>query len=106
MADQDTRTKEERREADRRSEERRGERKSASVRSAIRSELAEDRARLRRRRGPDAPPVVDFDHVSLAFDVPILEDISFSAREGETIALVGESGTGKCTILKLLLRLP
>jgi phospholipid/cholesterol/gamma-HCH transport system ATP-binding protein len=105
MADQDTRTKDERREAERRSNERRGERASASVRSAIRSELAADRAKLRRRRGPDAPPVVDFDHVSLAFDVPILEDVSFSAREGETIALVGESGTGKSTILKLLLRL-
>lgn len=43
--------------------------------------------------------------VSLAFDEPILENISFSAREGETIVVVGESGTGKSTILKLLLRL-
>ena len=43
--------------------------------------------------------------MSLAFDVPILEDVSFSVREGETIAIVGESGTGKSTLLKLLLRL-
>jgi phospholipid/cholesterol/gamma-HCH transport system ATP-binding protein len=43
--------------------------------------------------------------VSLAFDTPILEDISFIARKGETICIVGESGTGKSTILKLILRL-
>jgi ABC-type multidrug transport system fused ATPase/permease subunit len=58
----------------------------------------------RRKRNPDAP-VVEVDHVSLAFDVPILEDVSFPAREGETVAIVGESGTGKSTMLKLLLRL-
>ena len=107
MADRETRTKEDRRGADRRPDGAKGEeRTTASVRSAIRSELAvDDRARPRRRRGPDAPPVVEVDHVSLAFDVPILEDVSFSAREGETMAIVGESGTGKSTILKLLLRL-
>jgi phospholipid/cholesterol/gamma-HCH transport system ATP-binding protein len=43
--------------------------------------------------------------VSLAFDEPILEDISFKAYEGETIVIVGESGTGKSTALKLMLRL-
>jgi phospholipid/cholesterol/gamma-HCH transport system ATP-binding protein len=107
MADRETRTKQERRGADRRPDGAQSEeRTTASVRSAIRSELAvDDRARPRRRRGPGAPPVVEVDHVSLAFDVPILEDISFSAREGETMAIVGESGTGKSTILKLLLRL-
>ena len=30
--------------------------------------------------------------------VPILEDVSFAARRGETIVIVGESGTGKSTI--------
>lgn len=49
--------------------------------------------------------VVQMEHVSLAFDVPVLKDISFTVREGETLAIVGESGTGKSTILKLLLRL-
>jgi len=45
------------------------------------------------------------ENVSLAFDEPILENVSFAARSGETIVVVGESGTGKSTILKLLLRL-
>jgi phospholipid/cholesterol/gamma-HCH transport system ATP-binding protein len=44
-------------------------------------------------------------NVSLAFDRPILEDVSFDALAGETIVVVGESGTGKSTMLKLILRL-
>jgi phospholipid/cholesterol/gamma-HCH transport system ATP-binding protein len=43
--------------------------------------------------------------VYLSFDRPILEDVSLNARKGETICLVGESGTGKSTTLKLILRL-
>lgn len=49
--------------------------------------------------------VVALENVSLAFDAPVLEDVSFAAQKGETIVIVGESGTGKSTILKLLLRL-
>lgn len=101
---------------DRRGPDRRGDqpaaegRKSASVRQAIRSELEGDEppqvdAESPRKRGPDAPPVVEMNHVSLAFEQPILEDISLAAMEGETIVLVGESGTGKSTALKLILRL-
>ena len=107
MADRDTRTADERRRANRREDAATtGERQSATVRAAIRSELAgDDRTQRRRPRGPDAPPVVEVDHVSLAFEVPVVEDISFAVREGETVAIVGESGTGKSTILKLVLRL-
>jgi phospholipid/cholesterol/gamma-HCH transport system ATP-binding protein len=43
--------------------------------------------------------------VYLAFESPILEDVSFAAHRGETIVVVGESGTGKSTALKLILRL-
>jgi phospholipid/cholesterol/gamma-HCH transport system ATP-binding protein len=103
--DSDTRTIQERRHGDRRGDAAASERSSAQLREAIRTELAAELAGRRRVRGPDAPPVVELDHVSLAFDVPILEDVSFAAREGETIAIVGESGTGKSTILKLILRL-
>ncbi len=100
-----------RRDGDRRAGEPSSEgRKSASVRQAIRSELEGDdpaggETDSPRHRGPDAPPVVEMNHVSLSFDHPILEDISLKAMEGETIVLVGESGTGKSTALKLILRL-
>src|SRR3954470_2775366 len=86
------------------------ERKSASVREAIRSELESDapgdeqREQAREEQG-ELASVVQLDHVSLAFDVPILEDVSLEARRGETICIVGESGTGKSTTLKLILRL-
>ena len=85
---------------------REGDRKSQAVRRAIRSELESDAAEKsapKPKRSGEA--VIELSHVSLAFDVPILEDVSFAAFEGETVAVVGESGTGKSTILKLLLRL-
>jgi phospholipid/cholesterol/gamma-HCH transport system ATP-binding protein len=60
-------------------------------------------------REPSATPRTDvlaaLEHVSLAFEQPVLEDVSFQVRRGETLVIVGESGTGKSTILKLLLRL-
>ena len=72
--------------------------------------MATDAARAERqtpRQFGDAHPasVVELDHVWLAFDIPVLEDVSLVAREGETVSIVGESGTGKSTILKLILRL-
>ncbi|HKW10073.1 MAG TPA: ABC transporter ATP-binding protein [Gemmatimonadaceae bacterium] len=87
-------------------ERREGERKSQAVRRAIRTELESDAStkRARPERGA-GDAVIELSHVFLAFDVPILEDVSFSAHEGETIAVVGESGTGKSTCLKLILRL-
>jgi phospholipid/cholesterol/gamma-HCH transport system ATP-binding protein len=60
---------------------------------------------MRVRRENAGMPVIELDHVSLAFDEPVLEEISFAANEGETVVVVGESGTGKSTILKLILRL-
>jgi phospholipid/cholesterol/gamma-HCH transport system ATP-binding protein len=81
----------------------------AAVRQAIRSELATDTppgsAPSIPRRRDSIEPIVALDHVSLAFDRPILDDVSFTARESDTVVIVGESGTGKSTILKLLLRL-
>jgi ATP-binding cassette subfamily B protein len=49
---------------------------------------------------------VDFDHVSFGYkqQIPVLRDVSFQAKPGETIALVGPTGAGKTTIVNLLTR--
>ncbi len=105
---------EERRDADRRESDRResgdAEQRPSELRHAIRSALEQDERSEESEAGPGArdgeePPVVELEHVSLAFDQPVLEDVSFVARDRETVVIVGESGTGKSTILKLLLRL-
>jgi phospholipid/cholesterol/gamma-HCH transport system ATP-binding protein len=90
---------------------RRGERRTphdVRVRRAIREELSTDVAGTRPRAedpGPAAGAIIEVERVYLAFDQPILEDVSFLAQRGETVAVVGESGTGKSTTLKLILRL-
>ena len=82
-----------------------GGRKSAAVRRAIRTELAVGGRAGAVRPRDRGVPMVALEHLSLAFDVPILEDVSFAVHEGDTVCIVGESGTGKSTILKLILRL-
>jgi phospholipid/cholesterol/gamma-HCH transport system ATP-binding protein len=77
--------------------------RESSVRKAIRAELASDVPDDDEKA--EARAVISLDHVYLAFDRPILEDVTFAAHEGETICVVGESGTGKSTTLKLILRL-
>ncbi|HFC08332.1 MAG TPA: ABC transporter ATP-binding protein [Chloroflexi bacterium] len=59
----------------------------------------------------DLPPIrgdVDFDHVWFYYpdapDVPVLEDIDLHVPAGQTLALVGETGAGKTTIVKLVSR--
>jgi len=49
---------------------------------------------------------VEFSHVDFSYtpDVPVLSDVSFYAAAGQTIALVGPTGTGKTTIINLLTR--
>ncbi|MEO5948068.1 MAG: ABC transporter ATP-binding protein [Chitinophagaceae bacterium] len=50
---------------------------------------------------------IEFDKVSFAYvdDNYVLKDISFKANPGETIAIVGHTGSGKSTIVSLLNRL-
>ncbi|MFP6638695.1 MAG: ABC transporter ATP-binding protein, partial [Myxococcota bacterium] len=55
------------------------------------------------------PPIegeIEFDNVTFGYDDDrmILHDFSFSVRPGETFALVGETGAGKSTVAKLILR--
>lgn len=71
---------------------------------AIREELRQDKE--------ESPPVVSsedvviqLNDVSLSFDRPILKSVTLDARKGETLMVAGESGSGKSTILKLILRL-
>lgn len=54
----------------------------------------------------DVEGEVEFDSVHFAYQngAPVLRDLSLRARAGETIALVGSTGSGKTSIMKLLLR--
>jgi len=50
---------------------------------------------------------IDFENVSFAYNEPnyILKNISFNIKAGETVALVGHTGSGKTSIISLLNRL-
>lgn len=51
--------------------------------------------------------VVQFDHVDFRFpgaDTDVLKDISFTARPGQTTAIIGSTGCGKSTLLNLIPR--
>ena len=55
----------------------------------------------------DAPATVEFDDVSFGYDDssgPVLDGLSFEIRSGETLAVVGSSGSGKSTVSLLLPR--
>ena len=49
-----------------------------------------------------------FDHVDFSYpgaDVPVVRDVSFEARPGQTVALIGSTGAGKSTMVNLVPRL-
>jgi ABC-type multidrug transport system fused ATPase/permease subunit len=56
---------------------------------------------------PSFDEAIRFDHVRFAYESgrPVLDEIDFVVRKGEKIAIVGETGSGKTTILNLLPRL-
>ena len=49
---------------------------------------------------------VEFDHVKFGYtpDEPVIKDFSFTAQPGQRVAIVGPTGAGKTTIVKLLMR--
>src|SRR6188472_2898006 len=48
-------------------------------------------------------PVVRVEHVALAFDDKVvLEDVSFTLAKGHTVIILGASGSGKSTTLKII----
>jgi phospholipid/cholesterol/gamma-HCH transport system ATP-binding protein len=80
------------------------EAESGKVRRVIRDEI----------RSGDEPgaaakkaeqPIIELENVHLSFEHPILVGVNLKVMEGETLLVLGESGTGKSTILKLILRL-
>jgi len=57
--------------------------------------------------GHQRPAGIEFDSVSFGYPgcQDVLREVSFSIRQGEHVAFVGESGGGKTTLVSLLLRL-
>ncbi|MEZ0165559.1 ABC transporter ATP-binding protein [Kineococcus sp. LSe6-4] len=55
---------------------------------------------------PAGPGRIELQHVSFGYspDVPLIEDLSFTAEPGHTVAIVGPTGAGKTTLVNLLLR--
>ena len=59
-------------------------------------------------RGDGTEGEVVFDHVSFRYpggDGYVLEDISFTAHKGETVAFIGATGSGKSSLVNLIPRL-
>ena len=66
------------------------------------TELDENEAGYRAQMQGD----IVFDHVTFSYgNAPILKDISFHAKAGQTVAIVGQTGSGKSSMTKLVNRI-
>lgn len=60
------------------------------------------------RETPDIKGHIVFDKVTFKFDdtnEPLFKDISFEIKPGETVAFIGRTGSGKSTLMNLLMRM-
>lgn len=55
---------------------------------------------------PSRPPKLEFRNIQFHYEEnrPILQGINFTVQPGEKVAIIGQNGSGKSTILNLLLR--
>ncbi len=80
----------------------------ASVRRV--QELRELRSKLQDGEGralPPSPPPIQFEGIRFGYveGAPVLEDVSFRLQAGRVLGLLGRTGSGKTTIVRLLARL-
>ena len=61
---------------------------------------------LKAARREDTPYQMEFSHVTFSYNkrAPNLTDISFRLKKGETLGIIGPTGSGKSTVLQLLMR--
>ena len=69
-------------------------------------EAPEEAPEQPKAKAADVPGDVEFDHVRFGYDPdhPVISDFSARVGEGQTVALVGPTGAGKTTMVKLLMR--
>lgn len=69
-------------------------------------EMPEEEPETSSVRAACVPGDVVFDHVKFGYDenAPVIGDFSASITEGQTVAIVGPTGAGKTTLVKLLMR--
>jgi len=80
---------------------------SATIRHMLETVQEEIRTRsLKYDFTKDVDGDVAFEHIRFGYDPakPIIKDFSFEARAGQRVAIVGPTGAGKTTLVKLLMR--
>lgn len=66
--------------------------------------LAWNRSQMKKERSAERPAILTADHINFQYTKKrkILQDISFSIREGEMVSIVGTNGAGKSTLAKVI----